>query len=60
MPGLIVTRKAGEEVMIGDGIVVRVLEVKGRHVRFQIVAPADVVVDRAEIRERRLAKPKGA
>ena len=49
---LILTRKVGESVLIGDGIKVSVEAVKGNQVRVGIDAPTDVSVHREEVRER--------
>ena len=49
---LILTRRVGEIVMIGDDVTVTVLEVKGNQVRIGISAPRDVAVHREEIYER--------
>ena len=49
---LILTRRVGEAVMIGDQIMVRVLEVSGSQVRLGIDAPREVMVYREEILER--------
>ncbi|MED5443216.1 MAG: carbon storage regulator CsrA [Pseudomonadota bacterium] len=49
---LILTRKVGESVLIGDGIKVSILAVKGNQVRVGIDAPKDVSVHREEVRER--------
>ena len=46
---LILTRRVGETLMIGDAITVTVLEVKGNQVRIDIKAPDDVQVHREEI-----------
>lgn len=46
---LILTRKLGESITIGDNIRVSVLGVRGRQVRLGIDAPSDVVVHREEI-----------
>ncbi|WP_432536754.1 carbon storage regulator CsrA [Kineococcus arenarius] len=46
---LVLTRKAGESVVIGDEVVVRVLEVRGDVVRVGIEAPRDVQVHRQEV-----------
>jgi len=50
---LILTRKIGESIMIGDDVVVQVMDVQGRQVRIGVAAPREVLVDRAEIREKR-------
>jgi carbon storage regulator len=49
---LILTRRIGENVRIGDDVVVTVLGVKGSQVRLGITAPREVEVHREEIFER--------
>jgi carbon storage regulator len=46
---LILTRRVGEALMIGDQVTVTILGVKGNHVRVGIKAPKDVGVHREEI-----------
>jgi carbon storage regulator len=46
---LVLTRKLGEIIRVGDSVTVRVLEVKGGHVRLGVEAPADVRIYREEI-----------
>lgn len=48
---LILTRKSGESIKIGDEITISVIEVRGHQVRLGIDAPRDVVVHREEIYE---------
>ena len=49
---LILTRRVGETVTIGDNVRVTVLGVKGNQVRLGIDAPKDIAVHREEIFER--------
>lgn len=49
---LILTRRVGETVMVGDDVTVTVLGVKGNQVRIGVNAPKDVAVHREEIYER--------
>jgi len=46
---LILTRHAGETIMIGDDVTVTVLGVKGRQVRIGVNAPKQIAVHREEI-----------
>jgi carbon storage regulator len=49
---LILSRRAGESVMVGDEVTVTVLGVKGNQVRLGFAAPANMAVHREEIYER--------
>jgi len=49
---LILTRRVGETVMIGDNVTITILGVKGNQVRVGINAPKSVAVHREEIYER--------
>ena len=49
---LILTRRVGETLMVGDEITVVVLDVKGTQVRLGINAPRDVAVHREEVYDR--------
>ena len=49
---LILTRRVGETLMIGDDVTVSVLGVKGNQVRVGVSAPKEVSVHREEIYER--------
>lgn len=55
---LILTRKAGQRLMIGDDIAVTVVGVNGDQVRLGVEAPRSVEIDREEIREKKRANPK--
>ena len=50
---LVLTRKIGQEIIIGDKIRITITQVKGDRVRIGIDAPSDISVDRQEIHERR-------
>lgn len=49
---LVLGRKAGQKIMIGDNIVVSVLSAQGSQFRIGIDAPPDVAVHREEIYEK--------
>lgn len=49
---LLLTRKLGENIRIGDDITITVVEVKGSHVKLGIDAPPEVTVHREEIYKR--------
>ncbi|OGP69290.1 MAG: carbon storage regulator [Deltaproteobacteria bacterium RBG_13_60_28] len=49
---LILTRKIGEGIILGDDIRIAVLEIRGKQIRIGIEAPSDVVVLREEIYQR--------
>jgi len=56
---LVLTRKTGESIRVGEGIILTVLECAGKHVKIGIVAPPQLPVHREEvylrIREENLA-----
>ncbi len=49
---LILTRRVGESLMIGEGVTVTVLGVKGNQVRIGVDAPREIAVHREEIFKR--------
>jgi carbon storage regulator len=49
---LVLTRKPGQSIMIGDGVEVQVLSVAGEKVRLGITAPEDVSIFRNEVYDR--------
>ena len=49
---LVLTRKAGESIVIGSEIRVTVLELQGRQIRLGIEAPSEISVHRGEVYER--------
>lgn len=57
---LVLTRRAGESVVIGDGIVVTIIDVRGDGVRIGIDAPRSVKVHRAEVLDAVKAENAGA
>lgn len=50
---LVLTRRTDERILVGENIVVEVLEVRGGNVRIGIKAPRNVRIDREELRMRR-------
>jgi len=49
---LILTRRVGEKILIGDNVSIAVLDVRGNQVRIGIDAPSEVSVHREEIYHR--------
>lgn len=49
---LLLTRKLGENIRIGDDVKITIVEVKGNHVKLGIDAPPSIKVHREEIYER--------
>ncbi len=57
---LVLTRKMGESIRVGDNIVIKVVELDSRHVKLGIEAPRSVSVNREEIYERIQQENKAA
>ncbi|MCW8917917.1 MAG: carbon storage regulator CsrA [Gammaproteobacteria bacterium] len=57
---LILTRRVGETLVIGDEVTVTVLGIKGNQVRIGVNAPKDVSVHREEIYDRIQREKSGA
>ncbi len=57
---LILTRRVGETLMIGDDVTVTVLGVKGNQVRIGVNAPKEIAVHREEIYERIKREKEGS
>jgi len=49
---LVLTRKVGESIKIGDDIYIRVVQVKGKQVRIGVEAPRETKVQREELKEK--------
>lgn len=56
---LILTRRTGESIKIGENVTVTILRVRDGQIRIGIEAPRDVPVDREEIWERKEAEKRG-
>lgn len=55
---LVLSRKVGEKIIIGDSIAITVVSVQGDHVRIGIDAPKDIPVHRKEVHDEIKTKPK--
>ncbi len=55
---LVLMRRKGEKIMIGDNILVEVTEIRGEKVRIGITAPREISIDREEVKERKNAGPR--
>jgi len=50
---LVLSRKTGQEIVIGNNIHITVVAINGENVRIGISAPKEVIVDRQEVHENR-------
>lgn len=57
---LILTRKAGEAIVINDDVTIRLIEIKGGQIKLGIEAPEHVTIHREEVYSRILAENKKA
>lgn len=57
---LVLTRKAGESIVIGNEVVITVLEVRGGQIRLGVDAPRSLAVHRAEIYQRVMEENRAA
>ena len=55
---LILSRRVGEKLIIGENVTVTILGVKGKQIRIGIDAPRDIAVNREEIYQRILKEQK--
>jgi carbon storage regulator len=56
---LVLSRKAGQTILIGDSIVVKIVAIQGTQVRIAIEAPPEVKILREELAERHWAEGEG-
>ncbi|MDH4117536.1 MAG: carbon storage regulator CsrA [Acidimicrobiia bacterium] len=57
---LVLSRRAGESIVIGNDVVITILEVRGGQIRVGVDAPRNLAVHRAEIYEQVLAENRAA
>ena len=57
---LVLTRKVGERIRIGDDVVITVVRINGASVRLGVQAPAEMVVVRQELGERPVGQTDAA
>lgn len=57
---LVLSRRAGESLKIGDDVTITVLGIKGNQIRIAIDAPREIAVHREEIYDRILQAKQGA
>lgn len=51
---LVLTRMRDQSIIIGDDVIITIIDIRGDRVRLGILAPDDVSVDRVEVREAKL------
>ena len=57
---LVLTRRLGETIVIGDDIVIKIVDIHGKQIRIGIEAPSEVSVYRGEIYDRIMQENKAA
>ncbi len=57
---LVLTRKLGEKIAIGNDVIVVVTEIRGNHVKLGVEAPKTVSIYREEVLTRTIAENKSA
>ena len=57
---LVLTRKLGETIVIGEDIVIKVVDIHGKQIRLGIEAPKEISIFRGEIYDRIKAENKAA
>ena len=57
---LILTRRSGEAVIVGDNVRIAVLDIRGNQVRLGVEAPREVTVHREEVYQRIVEEQGGA
>lgn len=57
---LVLSRRAGESIVIGNDVVITILEVRGGQIRVGVDAPRNLAVHRAEIYEQVMAENRAA
>lgn len=57
---LVLTRRAGESIVIGNDVVITVLEIRGGQIRLGVDAPRNLAVHRAEIYQQVMAENQAA
>lgn len=57
---LVLTRRLGETIVIGDDIIIKIVDIHGKQIRVGIEAPSEISVYRGEIYERIMQENKAA
>jgi len=57
---LVLTRRLGETIVIGDDIIIKIVDIHGKQIRIGIEAPSEISVYRGEIYERIMQENRAA